>query len=162
MAALLSADAMAVRRHIFVYVFVTDLRLLVADTDLVQRFVQAEIRHNSSDHLIIQQFTALFHIKAVDVEDVVAGDNVPLFIHAQAAVRIAVVRKTHVQAVIDNEFLKVFDMSGAAVGIDIVPVRSVVDHVRLCAQSVKYTLRDRPGGAVGRVQTDLHVFESEL
>ncbi len=92
----------------------------------------------------------------------VACDNIALFVNAKAAVCVAVVCEAHVQAIVDNEFLQMFDVRGAAVGIDIVPVRSVVDHVRLCAQSVKDTFRDRPGGAVGRVQTDLYVFKSEF
>ena len=34
-----------------------------------------------------QQLAALFHVAAVDVQDVVAGDDIALFIHAQTAAK---------------------------------------------------------------------------
>ena len=105
MAALLTADAAAVFGHVLVHVFVADGGLGVADAQLVEGLVQTKVGHDRSDHRVVQQLAALLHVAAVDVQDVVAGDDITLFIHAEAAVSIAVVGKTDVQSLFHHELL---------------------------------------------------------
>ena len=42
--------------------------------------------------------------------DMVASDNIALFVHAQAAVGIPIVSKTNIQALLHNKLLKALDM----------------------------------------------------
>ena len=60
----------------------------------------------------------MFFRHAQDIQNVVAGNHFTLFIHAQAAVRVAVVGKAHIQAVILDELLQMLDMSRAGILID--------------------------------------------
>ena len=46
-------------------------------------------------------------------------------------------------------------MSGAAAGVDVDTIRSIVDDIGLGAQGIKYRTADHPGAAVSAVQTDL-------
>ena len=84
----------------------------------------------------------------------VAGDYIPLLIHAEAAVRVSVIGESDVQMVVEHEFLQVLDVSGAAVRVDIEAVRIVVDHICLGAEGVEDSLCDHPGRAVRGVQAD--------
>ena len=61
-----------------------------------------------------QQLAALLHVAAVNVQDVVAGDDVALLIHAEAAVGVAVVGKADVEVVLDDELLQTLNVGGAA------------------------------------------------
>ena len=51
-------------------------------------------------------------------------------------------------------------MRGAAVGVDVVAVGSVVDDIGLGAERIEYALGDHPRSAVGNVQTDLDALEA--
>ena len=98
-AGLLAADLVAVLDHVLVDVLVADLGLLIADVDRVERLVQAEVRHDGGDDLVVRQLPVLLHVQTADIDRVVARDDVALFIHADAAVRVAVVGKADIQAV---------------------------------------------------------------
>ena len=152
---------MSVRDHVLVNVLVSDLRLLVLDPDRVQSLIQAEVRHDRGDDLVIREEAFLLHVQAADVDDVVAGHDVPLLIHAQAAVRVSVVREADVQPVLHDELLQVLDVRRAAVGIDIIAVGLRVHDEGLRAERVEHALRDRPGSAVRAVQAHLHVLKAE-
>ena len=138
MAALLAADAVAGLDHVFIDVLIADLGLFILDADAVQRLVEAEVRHDRGDDLVVQELAAFLHIEAVDVQNVVAGDDVALFIHAQAAVRVAVIGKADVQALLHDELLQMLDVRRAAVGVDVVAVRVVVHHVDLRADAAPF------------------------
>ena len=90
----------------------------------------------------------------------IARDDLALLIHAQAAVRVTVKGKSDIEAVIYDELLQMLDMRAAAVGIDVVAVRLIVDHIGLCAKRPENIFRDIPGSAVGAVQTDTHAAEA--
>ena len=79
-AALLTADAAAVPGHILVDILVTHGSLGVADALLVKGLVQTKVGHDRGNDGIGQQFAALLHVAAVDVQDVVTGDHIALFV----------------------------------------------------------------------------------
>ena len=110
MTGLLAAQTAAVLHHIFVNIFVTDFGFGIFDTQFVKCLVQTEVAHNRSDNGIHQQLATFLHIPAVDVKNMVSGDNIALFVHAQAAVSIAVVGKADIQSVIHHETLQNLDM----------------------------------------------------
>lgn len=96
---------------------------------------------------------------AVNVQDVVAGDDVALFIHAEAAVGVAVVGKADVEVVLDDELLQTLNVGGAGVQVDVQAVGLVVDDVGVCTESIKNALGNVPAGTVGAVQADLDPLE---
>ena len=160
MARLFAADAVAGLHHVLVYVFVAHLGLVVFDPHGIQRLVESEVAHDGGDHLVVGQLVAILHIKAVDVEDVVAGDDVALLIHCQTPVGVAVIGEAHVQLIVHHEFLQVLDMSGPAVRIDVVAVGGIVHDESLGAQGLENALGDLPGSAVGHIQTHLDALEA--
>ena len=99
------------------------------------------------------------HVAAVDVQDVVAGNNIALLVHAQAAVSVAIESKTDVQTVLYHELLQTLNMSRASVVVDVQAVRLVVDDIGIRTQSIKNRLSDIPACTVGAVQTDLNALE---
>ena len=96
MTTLLTTDTTAVLRHVLVYVLVAHSSLGVTDTLLIKRFVQAKVGHDSRNHSIGQQLATFFHIAAVDVQDVVAGDNIALLVHTQTSIGITIEGKTSI------------------------------------------------------------------
>ena len=158
-AALLAADAAAVFGHVLINILVTDGSLGVANTLLVERLVQTEVGHDGGDDGVHQQLAALLHVAAVNVQDVVAGDDVALFIHAEAAVGVAVVGKADVEVVLYNELLQTLNVGGAGVQVDVQAVGLVVDDVGVCTESIKNALGNVPAGTVGAVQADLDPLE---
>ena len=105
MTALLAADPAAVLHHVLVDVFVAYLGLGVVDAQFVEGLVQTEVAHHRGDHGVHQELTPLLQILAVDVENVIAGDDLTLLVHAQTPVGVAVVGKAHVQAVVHHKLL---------------------------------------------------------
>ena len=89
----------------------------------------------------------------------VAGDNIALLLHAQAAVGIAIVCKTDIQALLHNKLLEALDMSGASIIVDVQTIRMVIDDVGICSEGIEHRLGDVPGTTVGAVQTNLDALE---
>ena len=159
MAALLAADAAAVLGHVLINILVTDGSLGVADALLVERLVQTEVGHDGGDDGVHQQLAALLHVAAVNVQDVVAGDDIALLIHAQAAVSVAVVGKADVEMILDHELLQTLDVGGTGIVVDVQAVRLVVDDIGVGTQCIEHRLRDVPAGTVGAIQADLDPLE---
>ena len=89
----------------------------------------------------------------------VASDNIPLFIHTQATVSIAVIGKTDVQALLYHELLQTLNVGGASIVVDVQTVGLCIDDIGICAQSIEHRLSDVPGTAVGAVQANLDTLE---
>ena len=96
MAALLTTDTAAALCHILVNILVAHSGLGITDSLLIEGLVEAKVGHDRSDNRIIHQLTVLFHVAAVDVQDMVTGDDIALFIYTQAAVCIAVKGKSDI------------------------------------------------------------------
>ena len=88
----------------------------------------------------------------------VAVDHIALFIHRQAAVRVAVKGKAHVQPIFHHELLQLANVGGAAIHVDVQAVGPVGNHVGIGPQGVKHALGHLPGAAVGAVQADLEIL----
>ena len=159
MAALLAADAAAVFRHILIHILVAHGGLGIVNALLIKSLVQAEVGHNGGDDRVGDKLAALLHIAAIDVQDMVTGDDIALFIHAEAAVGIAVIGKADVKVILDNELLQPLNVGGAGVEVDVQAVGLIVDDIGVGAQCVKDALGNVPAGAVGAVQTDLDAAE---
>ena len=89
----------------------------------------------------------------------VTGDHIALFIHAEAAVCIAIIGKAHIQTLFHHELLQALDVGGACVQVDVQAVGLVVDDIGVCAQRIEHALGNVPAGTVGTVQTHLDALE---
>src|SRR5699024_6604313 len=95
----------------------------------------------------------------VDVQDMVASDDITLFIHTQATVSIAVIGKTDVQTLLYHELLQTFNVSRTGIVVDVQAVWLCIDDVGICAESIEHRLGNVPRTAVGTVQTNLDTLE---
>ena len=159
MAALLTADAAAVLGHVLVHVLVAHSSLGVADAQLVEGLVQAEVGHDRGDDGVAHQLALFLHVATVDVQDMVTGDHIALLVHTQAAVSIAIEGKANIQTLFHYELLQALDVGRASVVVDVQTVRFVVDDVGIRTQSIENAFRNIPACAVGAVQTDLDPLE---
>ena len=110
MSALLAADAAAVLLHVLINVLVAYSSLCVVNTYLVKGSVKTEVGHNCSNDCIVEETSALLHVSSVYVEDMVACDDIALFVNAEAAVSVSVICKTNVKTVLNYELLESLDM----------------------------------------------------
>ena len=133
MAGLLSAQAVSVLGHILVHILISHRGLLVGDACVVKGFVQAEVGHDGGDYGVVVKRAVLLHVFPAEVKDQIAVHLVAVLVHGDAAVRVAVVGKAHVAALLLHILLQHMDMGGAAVSVDVQPVGSVVDHMGLGA-----------------------------
>ena len=156
---LLAAQRTAVLFHIFVDVLVAHLRLSIIDALTLQRLIEAEVGHHRRHHRVVDELAALLHVLAAEIEDVIAVDDLPLFIHAEAAVGVAVKGKSDIEPFLLDELLQPFDVRGARIAVDVQPVRLRIDDIRRRPERFKDRPCDAPGGAVRAIETDLEILE---
>ena len=159
MTALLTANTAAVLSHVLVDVLVAYGGLCVANPLLIKSLVQTKVGHDSGDHRVVHQFAVFLHVATIDVQDMVAGNNIALLVHTQAAVSIAIKGKANIQTVLYHELLQALDMGRASIIVNVQAVRLVVDDIGIRTQSIKNRLSDIPACTVGAVQTNLHALE---
>ena len=56
----------------------------------------------------------------------VSGHNITLLVYAQAAIRIAIVRKTYVQALLDDKLLQSLNVSRTSIVINVQTIRIIM------------------------------------
>ena len=155
MAGLLAADEVPVLAHVLCDVLVADSGLFIADAERIERLVKPHVGHNGRHDLGAAEYSALLHVLCAYIEDVIPVDDIALLVNRKAAIRVAVKGKTDVKAVVENVFLQMLDMRGAAVNVDVQPVGVIVYDKGVRAESVKNALGHHPCASVGAVKTDL-------
>lgn len=148
MTALLPADTTAVLCHVLIDILVAHSGLGIVDALFVKSFIQTKVGHNGRDHSVSQQLPTFFHIAAVDVQDMVASNNISFLIHAQAAVSIAVISKTNIQALFHNKLLQSLNMGRTRVQVNVQTVWLVIDNIGICAESIKDRFCNVPRTAI--------------
>ena len=84
-----------------------------------------------------------------------------MLVNGQAAVGIAVVGKTAVQALSAHKLLQGLDVRGTHAGVDVGAVGLTADGVDLRAHGLEHAARNGPGSAVGTVQADALATQGE-
>ena len=110
MSRLLATEDISVCTHILRNVFIADRGLLIADAQLVKSLIQAHVAHNGRYDLLLAEYSAVAHIFAADIKNMIAGYNVALFVHRKAAVGVTVEREADVELIIEHEFLHLLNM----------------------------------------------------
>ncbi len=159
MTGLLAAEGIVMCRHVLIDEAVTHLRLLVADTCRLQGLVQAEVGHHRGDNGVILELASLLHVAAADIHDLIAVHQLSLVVHRKAAVRITVIGKAQITALLQHVLLQCFNVGAAAVQVDVQAIGFIVDDMGICTQRIEYGLCTRAGGAIGAVQRHLHALE---
>ena len=129
MTTLLATDTAGVFRHVLVDVLVAHSGLGVADALLIKSLIQAKVGHDRGNDGVGQKFATLLHVAAVDVQDVVASDDISLFIHTQATISIAVIGKTNIRTLLHYKLLQTLNVGRAGIVVDIQTVRLCIDDV---------------------------------
>ena len=135
MAGLLAADHEAVSHHVLSNILVAYGCLLRTDADSLASLVKTHIAHDGGNDRISVQTACFLHILAAQIHDLVAVYLVAELVNRKTSVSVAVVSKSYVKSVVENELLQCIDMCGAAVSIDVETVRCVVDNIDLSTQS---------------------------
>ena len=159
MAGLFASQAVSRSRHVFIHILIAYGCLFIGNPFSVKGFVQSEIRHNGRNNRIVKQASLLFHVFSANIHNAVAVYYISLIVHSNTAVRITVIGKTGIAALLCYKFLKVFNMGRAAVCVDVQAIGLIVYHKGLSAQSVKYILCNGRSASVGTVQCHLPVFK---
>ncbi len=141
------------------HIFIADVSLHIFYADFVKRLIQTVVGHYRGYYGIIDKFPALFHVASVDVHDLISVHHLSVFIHGETSVGIAVIRETHVELILNHEFLKSLYMSRAAVTIDIGSVRIVVHDIYRGPERLEYRGRYAPCRSVGAVETDSQILQ---
>ena len=149
---LLAADIMTVGPHILKDIAVTDAGDFYLYTGLLQCLMEADIGHDGAYYGIVFQGSGCLHSQGADDEDVVAVEDIALFIYAEAAVSIAVVGNTDIGTVFLDSRLQTLQMGGAAAVVDIYSVRSFAYYFQRAAQLLQQTRHYSTGCAVGTVK----------
>ena len=155
MSRLLAAEDISVCTHILRNVFIADCGLLIADAKLVKSLIQAHIAHNGRDDLLLAEYSAVAHIFAADIKNMVAGYDVTLFVHRKTAVGVTVKREADIELIIEHEFLHLLNVRRAAVDVNIDTVGIIGDNIGIRAQSVKHAFCHHPSRTVCTVEADL-------
>ena len=159
MAGLFASQAVSRSRHVFIHILIAYGCLFIGNPFSVKGFVKPEIRHNGRNNRIVKQAALLLHVFSADIHNAVAVHDIPLIVHSNTAVRITVIGKTGVAAMLCYKFLKVFNMGRTAVCVDVQAIGFIVDHKGLSTQSVKYIFCNGRSASVGTVQCHLPVFK---
>ena len=144
MPGLLTAQTAVVLRHVLVDVLVAHSGLCIADALLIKRLVQTKVGHDRGNDGIGQQLATLLHVATIDVQNVVASDDITLLVHAQATVSITVIGETNVQALLHHELLQALNVSRSSIVIDIRTVGLCIDDVGVSTQRIEHRLSDVP------------------
>ncbi len=155
MAGLLAAEDIAVCAHIFCNVFIADGRFFIAYSQCVKSLIQAHVAHDRCDDLLFAEYAAVAHIFAADVENMIAGYDIALFVDSQAAIGIAVKGKADIELIFQNELLHLLDMGRAAVYVYVNTVGIIGDNICVGAQGIEHAFGHHPRGAVCAVEADL-------
>ena len=159
MTTLFTTDTAAILCHILIDVLISNGSLSITDTLLIKCFVQTKVGHNCCNNGVGQELATLFHVAAIDVQNVIACNDITLLVHTQAAIGITIIGKTNIQTFLHNELLQALNMSRTSVVVNVQSIGLIVDYIGVCAKCIKNRLCNVPGTAIGTIQANLDTLE---
>ena len=159
MSGLLTTDTATVLLHIFVHILVSNSSLSIAYSKLIECLVQTKIGHNCGHNSIGKKLVPILHVATVYVENMITCNDISQLIHTETAIRITIIGKANIKAVIYHKLLQSLNMSRTGIIIDIEAIWLSIDHIALGTERLKNGLSHIPGASVGTVKTDLHTLE---
>ena len=113
--------------------------------------MQAKVGHDGGHHGVAGELPLALELGGADGHDLVAVDGIPLLVHQQAAVGVAVEGDAQIVPAGNNAPGQGLQMGGAAAVVDVDAVRLRVDEVRLKRKRPEQVRRGGAGRAVGAV-----------
>ena len=162
MSALLAADIVSIAQHGFDHIAVADLGAEDFSTVGFEGFIEAEVAHDGGNQGAALEAAALEVIHRRDGHDLIAIDQLAVFVAEQDAVGIAIVGDTDVRLALAGELLDLLGMGAAAVGVDVCPVRMVVDHDQIGTEFAQDAGAGFVGRAVRAIERDAERLEREV
>ena len=159
MSGLLATNTAAVLLHIFVHILVSNSSLGIAYSKLIESLVQTEIGHNCGHNSIGKKLVPILHVSSVYVKNMITCDDIAQLVHTKTTVRITIIGKANIKAVIYHKLLQSFNMSRTGIIIDIEAIWLSIDHIALGTERLKNGLCHIPRASIGTVETDLHPLE---
>src|SRR5699024_7878207 len=159
---LLPAEAVAAGAHRFQHVPVPHPGLHDLDPGLLHRQGQAEIAHHRDHEGASGELAGLVQSDGEDAHDLITVDECSSAVHRQATVGVPVVGDPEVGPGGHGDGLELFWMGGAALLVDVAPVRGGVDHHHVGTGRAQGCRAHLAGGAVGAVDGDAQPAEVGL
>ena len=125
MSGLLTAYRIALFEHTLEDIAVADLCYLAVNIIVGAELVEAHVAHDGDNCRVAIELTALFHILGADGDYLIAVNDIAVFIDCKESVGVAVECEACHKSVLNDIFLKILEVSRAAVVIDIDAVRLV-------------------------------------
>ena len=160
MTGLLAAQVEAVLDHGLEDVAVPDLGLDDPDAALLQGELEPQVGHHRHHQGVVLQAPGLVHGHRQDAHDLVAVDLLPLGVHGQAAIGVAVMGDAEVRPVGHHGLLQRPQVGRAHAVVDVEAVGLGADHDQLGPGIAERVRRRTGSGAVGAVQNDLQPLEA--
>src|SRR5690606_12199957 len=136
------------------HVAIAHFRTLKLDALLRERMLETQIAHDGSDDRADERF--LFVPRARnDVEQLIAVDEPTEMIDHEESIAVAIQRDSHIRAHAGDRELQQLGRSGAAVQIDVAPVRRAADRNDLGPQIREDSRPDLIAGAMSAIDDDL-------
>src|SRR6185437_4476710 len=157
----LAADVVALRAHLLDHVTVADRRAHEAQALRGEMPLETEIRDHGRDDARILQAAVFLPALGDDGEQLVAVDDMPALVDDEHAVGVAVERNADVGAHLAHLARQRVEIGRAAVLVDVEAVRIDADRNDLGAELPQRAWRDLVGGAVGAIDDDTQIFESD-
>src|SRR5262245_29115521 len=151
MARLLAADIVAVLAHVLDHVTVADRRAREPELDALQIALKPQIGHNGGDDTAPREAPALLPRLGDNRHELVAVDDVALFVHDHDAVGIAVESDTDIGAHLVDFADQVVRRGRAAIPVDVEAVRFYADPDDLGAEFPQRLGRHLVSGPIGAV-----------
>ena len=153
-AGLLPADAVVPLQHLLQHVPVAHIRAEQVDAVVPAELVEAQVAHHRGHQGVAVELSPALHVQGAHRQDLVAVDDAAGLVHQQAAVRVPVKGHADVIAAPHHGGGQVLQVGGAAVAVDVHPVRVPVDEVRPGLEAAEQLRRGGAGSAVGAVRQD--------
>ena len=152
----LSAEIQALPEHQVDHVFIAYGSPLHHAARFLDRLVESGVAHDGRHDGVFLERPLAQHVQSGHGEDVVAVDQIPVLVHEQHPVGVAVVRNSQVRPVFPNLPADVSGMHGTALLVDVQTVRMVAVHEHFRSQFPQRTGGGFVSGAVGAIHHDAH------
>ncbi|MNQ86609.1 hypothetical protein D3C85_1018080 [compost metagenome] len=159
MTRLLPAEVVAAFTHLFHHVAIAYSRLQSLQARFFNPFEKANIRHHRRHNGAVVQLPLAIQRIAKNTQDEVAVDFITLLIDRDQTIRVAVKSKPDGCAMLNHLGAKLLRVGGAAIIVDVAPIRLCADGDHFRSQLAEDQRRQLIGGAMRAIKHNLHAVE---
>ena len=157
--ALLASKIEAVLQHLIDHVLVADVRANDLSPGLSHRVDQSGVAHDRRDQGLLVERSLLHHVQRRDRHDIVAVDQIAVFVAQQHAIGVAIMGQSDIGAVLAHLGKQLFRMHRPAILVDVLAVGLIAHDEDLGAELLEHAGGGFVGGAVRAIDHDPHAFQ---